>query len=188
MQTVTSTYTSLLRANADKEVSVVINGVRYLQNSITRLKTHRDIFTDTPTIGCCIAGEIDLSILAPSATIPRMATIKPYVRLTNGTTTSEWVQKGEYFIDTRSTTQNADGVPVLTIHGYDAMLKAEQDFIDSGTYPKNASTVSNKAASLMGVTVDSRTVLTGIMVPTLPVGFPAVRFCQTSPFNRAVTG
>lgn len=174
MQSVSETYASLFRAGANQEPSAVINGVRYTKDSIWSLKTQVDIFSNQPTIGCCISGEIDISLLNPTATIPKMASIKPYVRLKDGTQTSEWVQKGKYFIDTRQTTANDDGLNILSIHGYDAMLKAESDYPDDGaSYPRAATAVVATIASAMGVSVDSRTnqYLSGITVPTLPVGY-----------------
>lgn len=174
MQSVSETYTSLFRAGAKQEPSAVINGVRYTRDTLWSLKTKVDVFSNQPSIGCCISAEIDISLINPTATIPKMASIKPYVRLTNGTQTSEWVQKGEYFIDTRDTTQNDDGLSILTIHGYDAMLKAEKDYPDDkATYPRAATSVVSTIASVMGVSVDSRTntYLSGISIPTLPIGY-----------------
>lgn len=174
MQNVSETYNALLSAGADKEVSVVINGVRYYESSIMSMSTNRSVFSDKPTIGGCIAGELEMSILNPASAIPRMASIKPYVRLTDGTQTSEWVQKGEFFIDTRETTQNDDDLDILTIHGYDAMLLAEKDYPDDNhTYPRTASDVVALIAATMGVSVDDRTAsrLSGITVPTFPLGY-----------------
>ena len=173
MQNVSSTYRALHKAGAQAEVSVLLNGVRYYKDTLLAVETQRSVFGDTPTIGNCIAGEIDLSIIAPSVTIPRMAQIIPCVRLTDGTTTSEWVQKGVYYIDTRKTSQTG-GEQVLDIHGYDAMLMAEQDYpVDNGVYPKAATAVVSQIATAIGVNVDSRTnaYLTGINIPTLPLGF-----------------
>lgn len=42
---------------------------------------------------------------------------------------SEWLPKGTFYIDTRKLDPESG---VLTIHGYDAMLKADHDFVQSG--------------------------------------------------------
>lgn len=75
---------------------------------------------------------------------------------------SEWLPQGVFFIDTRQVTKNDNGLDVLTIHGYDAMLKAEQDYIDDGSLDWSSGTVSDAQmvayiARAMNVTVDART-------------------------------
>jgi hypothetical protein len=113
---------------------------------------------DVPEIGRAVSGEIDLTILyVPN--IPKMATLTPYVRVTDGTSYSEWVQKGTFFIDTREVSHNDDGLDVMTIHGYDAMLKFDQLYPSdsSHSYPLLDSTMVTWMASQIGVSVDNRT-------------------------------
>ena len=168
-------YSTLIAGSYIVETKVNINGVDYGESVLISVETSGALFKDDiPTIGCCVSGEIDIKMLKPSATIPRMATIKPYIRLSNvaGTVKSGWLQKGEYFIDTRSVTNNDDGIDVLTIHGYDAMLKAEATYPDDNeTYPKSDTYVVNLIATTMGIQVDSRT--TAIMNNSYQIVHPA---------------
>lgn len=87
---------------------------------------------------------------------------------------SEWLPQGVFFIDTRETTQNSDGLPVLTIHGYDAMLKTEQIYTSNAAVGDDYDTAYVSAiASAIGVSVDDRTwqiMGTGTMIP-FPVGY-----------------
>lgn len=85
-----------------------------------------------------------------------MAKLIPYYRLSNGTQTSEWIQKGVYYIDTRSVDSG-----LLTIHGYDDMLKAEQIWTpdQSLEFPMPMTQAANIIADIMGVEIDARTVL-----------------------------
>jgi hypothetical protein len=87
---------------------------------------------------------------------------------------SEWIPQGVYFIDTRETTANQDGLDVLTIHGYDAMLKTEQEYASNETVGDNYDTAYVRAiASAIGVDVDDRTwelMGTGYIVP-FPLGY-----------------
>lgn len=93
---------------------------------------------------------------------------------------SEWLPKGVYYIDTRQTSHNDDGVTLMELHGYDAMLKAEQylgdDMMPSGGWPDDGLTdiqVVQMIAAKMGVEVDSRTVTDmdgGYKIP-MPVGY-----------------
>lgn len=93
---------------------------------------------------------------------------------------SEWLPKGVYYIDTRQTSHNDDGVTLMELHGYDAMLKAEQywgdDMMPSGGWPDDGLTdiqVAQMIAAKMGAEVDSRTVTDmdgGYKIP-MPIGY-----------------
>ena len=168
-------YSTLIAGNYTVETKVSINGVDYGEDVLISVETTGSLFKDDlPVIGSAVSGEIDIRMLMPSATIPRMATIKPYIRLSNiaGTVKSGWLQKGEYFIDTRSVTNNDDGIDILKIHGYDAMLKAEATYPDDNeTYPKSDTYVVNLIATTMGIQIDSRT--TALMTEAYQIVHPA---------------
>ena len=127
-----------------------------------------------PSVGGCVSRQIDIMI-KPKGTIPRMAEIKLETRLVlkdfvtgEITSTSEWIPKGTFYIDTRQTDKVSGA---LIIHGYDAMLKAEQMLLTETTeddWPKPMDEVVEEIAKRMGVTVDSRTVISHTMM----VGYP----------------
>lgn len=127
-----------------------------------------------PSVGGCVSRQIDIMI-KPKGTIPRMAEIKLETRLVlkdfvtgEITSTSEWLPKGTFYIDTRQTDKVSGA---LIIHGYDAMLKAEQPFLTDTTeddWPKPMDEVVEEIAKRMGITVDSRTVVSH----TLQAGYP----------------
>ena len=131
----------------------------YDESVLISVKTTQRMFSgDTPSIGDCVAGEIDVSMLHPAAVIPRRARLIPYVRLTDGVNRSEWIQQGVYFIDTRKSS-GSDTVKKLTLHGYDAMLRAEADYPPSNMqWPARDIDVVREIADSMGVSVDARTV------------------------------
>lgn len=87
---------------------------------------------------------------------------------------SEWLPQGVFFVDTRERTVSGTGEDVLELHGYDAMLKAEQDYPDTNhTWPYLDISVVNEIAQTMGVEVDSRVagfITAGYMV-NLPTGY-----------------
>ena len=159
MQTTSALYQSLiLDPNARKQVQIVIAGVTYGEDQIVSLSTTSDLFAeDTMSIGGAVAKEIDLVLRQPG-NIPRMAQMIPSYRLVKGTRASEWIQKGIYYIDTRSVDEVTG---VMTIHGYDDMLKAEQVWepAQSLEFPMTTVQAVNVIAQLMGVTLDPRTVL-----------------------------
>lgn len=140
MITVSDTWNELrLEQNHYYETRIRLNGTYYGQDNLISVKTEQKMFaSEQPSVGGCLSGELTLSMLKPTATIPRMAEIKLYARIRTDSRTAEWIPQGTYYIDTRETTNNDDGLPVLTIHAYDSMLKAEQMFpsTESG-WPKS---------------------------------------------------
>lgn len=139
------------------ESKVEIAGVEHGEENIFSLSTSGSLFEDgTVSVGNCVEKEIDLEVL-PKSEIPRMAEIKVFVRPVAEGVETDWLQKGVFYIDTR---QEDKVTGVLTIHGYDAMLKAEQTYLeegDVGEWPRSMQTVVNEIAQRMGVEVDPRT-------------------------------
>lgn len=82
---------------------------------------------------------------------------------------SEWLPKGVFYIDTRETTRNGNGLDILSIHGYDAMLFAEQLYPSAThAWPMIDTAVVQEMAAAMGVVVDPRTynlMTSGYMIP-----------------------
>lgn len=165
MQNLPSGWEEILASDYQVETKVTINGVEYLEDNIHSLRTSSALYSGgTASIGGCVAGEIDI-VVDPLETIPRMAEIRVYVRLVTRDlwsdevlSASDWLQKGVYYIDTRKTSYDE----VLTIHGYDAMLFAEQTFLeegDTGEWPRSVEEVVTQIAEKMGVSIDSRTEL-----------------------------
>jgi hypothetical protein len=150
------------------ESKVTIAGVEYSEEYIFGLSTKSALFaTGAASIGGCVAKEIDLTVM-PKGEIPRMAKIVVWVRPAADGVETDWFKKGVFYIDTRSIDKTTG---LLTIHGYDAMLKAEQTYLregDTGTWPRIMSSVVGDIAGRMGVSIDSRTVLNG----AFKIGYP----------------
>ena len=161
MQATSATYSDILTGPhwAEYRLAVYSGVNRYIrQDSLVTLKTSHGIFAeDEPSIGGCIAGEIDAEFLTPDFEIPRMARIQPMVRICNEEYQSEWLCKGLFYIDTREPGQ--DEPRTMRIHGYDSMLKAEQIFpsTSSLSWPAKDADVVRLIASKIGVEVDART-------------------------------
>ena len=151
------------------EAKLRIAGVEYGEDQIVRksLMIYGGLYS-TFGIGNCCARQIDFEIY-PQGTIPRQAKIEVYIRLRLGEQVSEWIPKGAFFFSTRKTDRVTG---VLSVHGYDAMLKAEETWLDSSydaeTWPMPAATAVADIAARMGVAVDSRTQLNA----AFPVQYP----------------
>ena len=143
-------------------------------NQIFSLKTSSQMFGNDPEIGRAIAQEIELQMLQPSGDLPPMAQIVPYVRACTDTQQSEWIQQGVFYIDTRETTVSYDGLQILTLHGFDAMLMTEQEYASTSIdWPATDVNVVREIAFKIGVTIDSRTeeLMTGGYTYSLPTGY-----------------
>lgn len=138
------------------ETKVTIAGTEYGERNIFSLQTNAALYAKgNASIGGCVAKEIDLKVL-PKGEIPRMAEIRVWVRPVSATVAGGWLQKGVFYIDTRSADKSTG---LLTIHGYDAMLKAEQVFLSETTednWPKPMSEVAAEIAARIGVELDER--------------------------------
>lgn len=170
MHTVSDLWQQMLADPAHAvEAKLKIAGVEYGEDQIVRksLMVYGGLYS-TFGIGNCCARQIEFEIY-PQGTIPRQAQIEVYMRLRLGEQVSEWIPKGVFFFSTRKTDRITG---VLSVHGYDAMLKAEETWLDSSydakTWPMPAATAVADIAARMGVAVDSRTVLDA----AFPVQYP----------------
>jgi len=152
------------------EAKARINGVDY--RAISAPKIHRALMTEPLSVGNCTAATMHLSIL----TEDRISAENPVTilgRLRNSKNQySEWLEFGTFFINQRDTSY--DGL--ITIDCYDAMLKANQRYVDGSAdnsvdWPKTMKSVVEEIAYRIGVAVDPRTrINTG---PDYVVPYPA---------------
>lgn len=170
MHTVSDLWRQMLADPAHAtEAKLKIAGVEYGEDKIVRksLMVYGGLYS-TFGIGNCCARQIDFEIY-PQGDIPRQAKIEVYMRLRLSEQVSEWIPKGVFYFATRKTDRKTG---VLSVHGYDAMLKAEETWLDSSydteTWPMPAATAVADIAARMGVAVDSRTVLDA----AFPVQYP----------------
>ena len=260
MQNVSASYERLANSNNKwYETKLVIDEVgEFGEDQLMSISTNVALFQGQPEIGKAVAAEINVSMLMPSAEIPRMACLRPYVRVTgmaakssavtitengpalglfqrliydsanmadsitqlasafpssdgetytlsspyasysngkitfsaeSGATyangvltfpvdateelTSEWIPQGVYFVDTREVTANNNGLNILTLHGFDAMMMAEQPYASNATVSDAPDTEYVQAiADAIGVEVDPRTwdIMRGYTMP-FPLGY-----------------
>lgn len=155
MQDTSSLYKSIMAGIHRFEVKLDIAGTEYGMSELVALKTNVAAFSDDgPQLGLAVAQEISVDVYADSADIPRMAELKPYYRVINDRSQSEWIQKGVFYLDTRE--RSSSGVMHLT--GFDNMLKAEVVYPGSSlSWPATDIDVVREIAGFMNVTIDART-------------------------------
>ena len=131
------------------------------ESDIFSISTSIEMFHGYPTIGSAVAQEIEVKMIYPTwFTIPLMAEIRPRIRVCNATQQSGWYSMGVFYVDTRERTVSDTGEKILVLHGYDAMLKAEQMYDGSLSGITGTSTdrqMVNSIAVQMGISVDNRT-------------------------------
>lgn len=172
MQSTSALYKELLNGQHWKETKLQVNDVEYREDVLRSLTTDHQVFREEkPAVGGALSGELDAKLRLPSSRIPRMAELHPFVRLTDGTRTSEWIPKGVYWVDTRESDASNT---VVTLHGYDAMMRAEDDYPDSALeWPATDIAVVREIAGAMGVEIDERTfaLMTQGYLVQLPSGY-----------------
>ena len=167
MNSTSTVYNSIFAGIHRFEVKVAITGTDYGMNVLTSLNSNRSVFgSGSPRLGLAPAGELSLSLYLDSASVPRMAEIRPYFRVVNDTQQSEWIAKGVYFVDTREADTTTG---LLTLHAYDAMLKGEQAYPStSHLWPAADLDIVTEIASFLGIAVDARTtelMTAGFLIP-----------------------
>lgn len=129
------------------------------QNQIFSISTYDSAFSDNvPQIGCAVSGEVDLEIIAPQETLRPMCPFRLFIIARTENERAEII-RGDYYIDTREISHNDDGLDVMKIHGYDAMLKFEQMYPSDDThdYPLVDTEIVQFMCDTIGIQVDQRT-------------------------------
>lgn len=187
MQNVSKLYQEMLSGNYDTDVrlaigdtgrlitkqgeSITFGGVSILVGAtgadggydeaiLVSVETDSHVFAEsTLVVGSCVSAEIDIEMLKPLGELPTQARLVPYTRLNDGVRQSEWIQHGVFYIDTRSEKEYGPDLKTIRIHGYDDMLKAEQDYPASTlSWPARDIDVVREIAAFIGVSLDPRTV------------------------------
>lgn len=159
MQNTSAKYKRILENENHWFENRILIGNEYVNSeNISSLKINSKIFDGTPQVGKAVSSDIELALINANVVIPQMGEIKVETSVCDANEQSEWLEQGTFFVDTREKTNNGDGIALLTIHGYDAMMKAEQDYGSSDLqWPATSRDVVNEIAGKLGVSVDDRT-------------------------------
>ena len=146
------------RGRFTQEVKAKIGNAEY--SAISAPIIDRSLMPSAMSVGNCISASMKVTIRT-DAEIAAAAAVQIHVRLTDGTTYSEWKNFGEFFISKRETDRG-----LISLECFDAMMKATQRYVDptSSTddrigWPKSQKACVDEIAKRIGVTVDSRTVI-----------------------------
>lgn len=131
------------------------NGFR--EDLLKSVSVTNAMFGGSPELGKCVSAEVDIEMLIPDMKIPRMAAIRVFNRIFNNTLTSDWLNQGTFYIDTRSYDNTIEGVRTLRLHGYDAMLMTEQAYVWNLAAGATDIDVVHDIAAQLQFSVDPRT-------------------------------
>lgn len=128
-----------------------IAGVEYGMTDVSAVKLEHPLF-DKLSVGNTCSAELDITFW-PKGDIPKMAQIIPWVLLESG----DWHKLGVFWTDTRARVGDK-----LNITAYDAMMRGDIVWVPNQSleFPMPMPQAVQVICGLMGVELDSRTVLT----------------------------
>lgn len=164
MQDVSNNYKTIVAGEHWFEARAKIGETVIQQDGMGSLSVTHGLFSEErPMIGCACSAECTVKFFNP-VNIPRMAKFSLEVRAKNGSLTSEWIPKGSFYVDTRTVSTS-----FTEVHGFDAMMLAEKPYPTTET-DMTAAQAASRIAEEIGVTLDPRTYLPGVVIPSL-VGY-----------------
>lgn len=149
---VDATYQDILNNGGQYEWQIV-NGA----NTFTKANIISGTITSTLheqlSVGNVIASQLELELR--DVTVDTDSMLQVQFRATDGTNNSNWIIKGEFFIDTLETSPYSE---ITKITAFDALLKTETDFMPTGSYvPMTALETVEMIADDIGVPLDNDT-------------------------------
>ena len=156
MQTLPANWSAVTAGSHRKEYKLVINGVTYEAGDMQGTPIITKPLLESPAIGRVCSATLTATIRPKANTpIPKAARVWAYVRVTDGTTTTDWLPQGRFYVCSRTSKTN------ITITCRDEMIKGGKTYLDKTAldFPATQTDVVNEIATLMGVTLDPRTVL-----------------------------
>ena len=135
------------------ELVVTIGDTQYTAADVVSCEIERALLENTMEVGNATAAALTLEI-NQKGTIAKRAKVVVQYRLALGSTKTSYIPQGTFWINTRE----ADG-RYLKLTCYDAMLKAQQDYLSDTTaddWPKQESDCVAEIAQRIGVELDSR--------------------------------
>lgn len=159
------------KKNTKIEYAFEINGVWYGADQDVEVShsVEGSLFEDFG-IGNAVSATFTLSLHAED--IPRGTTINRFVRLVNGDSVSEWLPKGEFFVNRR-----AEDEGLWAVEAFDAMRKADVEWVPDQAleFPLSMPAAVVSLAHTLGVEIDPRTTLNEAYTIEYPVNTTTIR-------------
>ena len=175
MQTTSETWKSLwANGNAWLETKAVIAGVEYTDISAPAI--NRAAMQGGLRVGNAVSASLSLAVRT-TGDIPKSAPVEILMRLTDGTTSSEWLPAGAFYISKRARDPVAgvqsfecydallksnaalDEVPWTTENGEQITTEDDVPIMFNAFYPRDMASLVTDIAIMLGVELDARTVI-----------------------------
>ena len=175
MQTTSETWKSLwANGNAWLETKAVIAGVEY--TDISAPVINRAAMQGGLGVGNAVSASLSLAVRTTDD-IPKSAPVEILMRLTDGTTSSEWLPAGAFYISKRARDPVAgvqsfecydallkgnaalDEVPWTTENGEQITTEDDVPIMFNAFYPRDMASLVTDIAIMLGVELDARTVI-----------------------------
>jgi hypothetical protein len=158
MQTTSTLWQSYQALPAKKyEYKVVIGTIEYYDQDVFSMSADMQLCNeDAFTLGNMFAKKLNLAV-KQKETIPKMANVDVYIRMTGLSGPTTWLPKGKYFIDTRKKSGLA-----TVLECYDKALMMEASFIQTGDtddYPMLMSDAVAIVCTRLSLTFDNPTAI-----------------------------
>lgn len=154
MQSTSPVWKGLFASGAALQARATVGGTVYTDIGVPVI--NRGTMQDRLAVGNVVSASLALA-LRSAGSVPRSAAVVIEVRMNDGQTASEWLPQGTFYISRRM----RDPVTgLLALECYDALLKANALWTPSaGAWPRTLAAVTAELAALLGVALDSRTVI-----------------------------
>ena len=155
-------------ANPDRlvEFKCLIDGVEYDKTKIIDIDIEDAIISGEDfELGSVVSSKLGLTIRTSDA-IANNAEMKPYVRFIVGGDTTEWIQQGTMYVDSRFKNAN-----VYKFSSYDKLITSQKPYETDLLFPNTQAQVLIELAYNLGIEVDEATttmINPAYMVPTKP--------------------
>ena len=175
MQTTSQTWKTLwANGNAWLETKAVIAGVEY--TDISAPVINRAAMQGGLGVGNAVSASLSLAVRTTDD-IPKSAPVEILMRLTDGTTNSEWLPAGTFYISKRARDPVAgvqsfecydallkgnaalDEVPWTTEDGEQITTEDDVPIMFNAFYPRDMASLVTDIAIILGVELDARTVI-----------------------------
>lgn len=161
MVTVTQNYKDLSKGvTRDVDVKVNIAGTDYTSSDIVSFTINEFLVEDDIEIGNSIPSYMEIQ-LKVTEDLPINAQLIPSVRFL-GDTDSEWLQIGEYYIDSR----RVDYGRIYTLYCYDKLMAGSQIYESNiGAWPTTMDLIFDDIVSILGLSVDPSVTIQPYPIP-----------------------
>lgn len=141
-------------ADRQMEIKATIDSVAYTNAEIIEFDIEDALVAgDDFTLGSVVSSKLSISVKTTN-TIASNAPVIPEVRFYNGTTWTEWLKLGTYYIDSRTI-----NLGVYKFECYDRIILSNQIYVSALTYPATMADIMDEIAFILSLTLDSSVVI-----------------------------